>query len=123
MKPLSFFTPIVCNRPLGLRDGSIDLSQIVYTSRSDSGQDGCRALHAGRMDSSSWCTTLTSNGKESVLIRFHNIMILTGVLFKFQSDHHPTSYKLKYLSTDTEDLSWLQDLTARKDGTSSEVSS
>ena len=86
-------------------DGAIDIGQIVYSSAKDS-SEFCGIKDAGRMDSSFWCTTDPKGNSESILLRFHQPIILTGFIFKFRQKAE--SYTLKYFPTVIDDLDWLQ---------------
>jgi len=103
---------LVCNVPLGMRDGGIDKDQITYTSVTD-GSGNCRTKDAGRMASSDWCTGTPNGGKEYILIRFHHQVIVTGVLFDFKTN--PQSYIFKYVPFESTEIGLYQDLSVAKD--------
>lgn len=81
------------------------MGQIVYSSVKDVGEN-CRVKDAGRMDSSMWCTLYPKGNTESILLRFHQPVILTGLIFNFQQTAH--SFTLKYFPTVIDNLDWLQ---------------
>ena len=102
---IPIFCLSVCSRSLGLYDGAIDKDQIVYSSYL-SNNDQCNAKNGGRMDTSLWCANEPKGKTESMIIRFHQPVMLTGIFLKFQNK--PQKYGIKYFPTVIDDLTWLQ---------------